>query len=247
MIEIRKIAKTYIAKSEENAALRGVDLTIDDGDIFGIIGKSGAGKTTLLRILAQLERPTSGTVLVNGAQVASPGILLNDRSIKKRIGIVFQNYDLLNQETVAENVAFPLRIRGIHKDVRMAKVKELLSLVGLSEKFAAYPAQLSGGQKQRIAIARALATDPDLLLLDEPTSALDSVATKAILDLLQKINGERHVTILIITHEIGVVRRICQRVAVIDEGKIVEEGRVEEVFEMPKSPITKLLIGFKGA
>jgi len=247
MIEIKNIAKTYSAKSEENVALRDISLTINDGEIFGIIGKSGAGKTTLLRILAQLETPSAGTVTVQGIPVANAHGLTNDREVKKHIGIVFQNYDLLNQETVADNIAFPLRIRGIAKEVRMRKVKELLGLVGLSEKYAAYPAKLSGGQKQRVAIARALATDPDLLLLDEPTSALDSLATQSILDLLKKINQERHVTILIITHEIGVVRSVCHRVAVIDEGRIVEIDSVHVVFTKPNSPITQLLIGYQGA
>lgn len=244
MIVLSDLAKTYAQQTETNAALKGVSFEVRSGEIFGLIGKSGAGKTTLLRILAQLENPTFGYVDVNGVRIAGEGKHGGD-DVKRQLGIVFQNFDLLMQKTVAQNIAFPLQIRGVEKHERMRRVEELLKLVGLSEKRKAYPATLSGGQKQRVAIARALASDPSSLLLDEPTSALDSVTTQSILSLLKEINEKRQVTIVIITHEIGVVKSICQRVAVLDEGNIVEIGPVSDVFTTPQSPLTKLLLGAK--
>ena len=242
MIVLSNLSKTYAQQTENNAALKGVSFEVRSGEIFGLIGKSGAGKTTLLRILAQLEIPTSGYVDVNGIRIAGEGKHGGDE-VKRQLGIVFQNFDLLMQKTVEQNIAFPLQLRGIEKHERMRRVEELLKLVGLSDKGKAYPATLSGGQKQRVAIARALASDPSSLLLDEPTSALDSVTTRSILSLLKEINEQRKVTIIIITHEIGVVKSICQRVAVLDEGNIVEIGSVGEVFTRPQSPMTKLLLG----
>ncbi len=244
MIVLSNLSKTYAQQTEDNAALKGVSFEVRPGEIFGLIGKSGAGKTTLLRILAQLETPTSGYVDVNGVRIAGVGKHGGDE-VKRQLGIVFQNFDLLMQKTVEQNIAFPLQLRGIEKHERMRRVEELLKLVGLSDKAKAYPAMLSGGQKQRVAIARALASDPSSLLLDEPTSALDSVTTRSILSLLKEISEQRKVTIIIITHEIGVVKSICQRVAVLDEGNVVEIGSVSDVFTRPQSPMTRLLLGTK--
>lgn len=244
MIVLSNLSKTYAQQTEENAALKDVNLTIQEGEIFGLIGKSGAGKTTLLRILAQLETPTTGYVDVHGVRIAGEAKKGGDE-VKRQLGIVFQNFDLLMQKTVEQNVAFPLLLRGVEKHERMRRVVELLALVGLSDKAKAYPAQLSGGQKQRVAIARALASDPSSLLLDEPTSALDALTTQSILSLLKEINEKRHVTIIVITHEIGVVRSLCDRVAVLDEGHIVETGNILDVLNHPQSSITRMLLGAK--
>ena len=222
-----------------------MSLRVEDGDIFGIIGMSGAGKSTLLRCLSMLEKPTSGKIVLDGSDLAAlNGAQL--RAERRKMGIVFQGYNLLMQKTVAENVAFPLKLeKGFGKAAVAARVDELLELVGLADKAKAYPAQLSGGQKQRVAIARALATKPEILLCDEPTSALDPLTTKAMLGLLADINRKLGVTILIITHELSVVRRICGRVAVIGDGRVAESGTVDEVFQNPRSQVAKLLLSEK--
>ena len=241
MIKITNLSKTYHTYKDVEA-LKNINLTTEDGDIFGIIGRSGAGKSTLLRCIALLEMPTEGKIEVDGVDIST----LSGKELielRKRVGIIFQGYNLLMQRNVLRNVTFPLELSGMEKEKREKKAMELLKIVGLEDKAKAFPIQLSGGQKQRVAIARALANDPELLLCDEPTSALDSFTTKSILNLLKDINKNLGVSIVIITHEIGAVKAICNKVAVINEGSFVEEGTVEEVMEHPKSPVTKLLLG----
>lgn len=243
MIQIENLTKIFKGLEGDVAALQDVNLTIDTGDIFGIIGMSGAGKSTLLRCLCTLERPTSGHVLLDGTDLSS----LTGRALletRRRMGVVFQGYNLLMQRTVRQNVTFPLRMAGAGKTATEHRADELLSLVGLSEKAGSYPSQLSGGQKQRVAIARALATSPEVLFCDEPTSALDSLTTRSVLELLQDINRKLGVTIVIITHEIAVVKAICNKVAVIDASRFVEWGDTGPIFENPKSDITRMLLGF---
>lgn len=245
LIEIQHLTKVFGQGADRVTALEDVSLRVEDGDIFGIIGMSGAGKSTLLRCLSMLEKPTSGKIVLDGSDLAAlNGAQL--RAERRKMGIVFQGYNLLMQKTVAENVAFPLKLeKGFDKAAVAARVDELLELVGLADKAKAYPAQLSGGQKQRVAIARALATKPEILLCDEPTSALDPLTTKAMLGLLADINRKLGVTILIITHELSVVRRICGRVAVIGDGRVAESGTVDEVFQNPRSQVAKLLLSEK--
>lgn len=246
LIKIENLSKVFHDKNGDVAALNNVNLEIDDGDIFGIIGMSGAGKSTLLRCLSTLEKPTSGRVLLNGTDLSS----LSGKQLietRRRMGVVFQGYNLLMQRTVAKNVAFPLKLEKRPQDVINKRVKQLLELVGLSEKAESYPVQLSGGQKQRVAIARALATSPEVLFCDEPTSALDSFTTKAVLKLLSDINKKMGVTIVIITHEIAVVKSICNKVAVIDASHFVEWGKTSDVFSNPKTEITRLLLGYGDA
>ncbi len=244
MIEIKHLSKTFSTRKNEVHALKDIDITIDRGDIFGIIGISGAGKSTLLRCLSGLETPTGGDIAIEGRSII--GIKGSELTrIRREMGVVFQGYNLLMQKTVAENIAFPLRINGYSKQDIDSRVKELLKIVDLEDKWKSYPSQLSGGQKQRVAIARALATQPKILLCDEPTSALDPLTTKQVLGLLQEINEKLSVTVIIITHEIGVVRRICNRLAVIAEGTIAESGDVKEVFASPKAEATRLLLGYE--
>jgi D-methionine transport system ATP-binding protein len=245
LIEIQHLTKVFGQGADRVTALEDVSLRVEDGDIFGIIGMSGAGKSTLLRCLSMLEKPTSGKIVLDGSDLAAlNGAQL--RAERRKMGIVFQGYNLLMQKTVAENVAFPLKLeKGFDKAAVAARVDELLELVGLADKAKAYPAQLSGGQKQRVASARALATKPEILLCDEPTSALDPLTTKAMLGLLADINRKLGVTILIITHELSVVRRICGRVAVIGDGRVAESGTVDEVFQNPRSQVAKLLLSEK--
>jgi D-methionine transport system ATP-binding protein len=243
MIEIRNLTKIYPAtgSSPMVRALDQVNLTIDTGDIFGIIGLSGAGKSTLIRCINLLERPTEGEILVDGLDVAK--LNAHDlRAFRSRFGMVFQDYNLFMQRTVARNIAFPLEISGIPAPDRAARVTELLELVGLSDKANAYPAQLSGGQKQRVSIARALATHPEFLLCDEPTSALDSLTTTSILNLLSDINRKLGVSIIIITHETSVVRRICRHMAVLSENRILETGAVTDLVANPQSALTRQLL-----
>ena len=245
MIRIENLTKVFHSASGEVTALRGVSFDIEDGDIFGIIGMSGAGKSTLLRCLSMLERPTEGRVLLDGVDLAS----LRGKQLlaaRRRMGVVFQEYHLLMQKSVRQNVAFPLRLAGVPRAERDAKVERLLELVGLADKADAYPAQLSGGQRQRVAIARALATDPQVLLCDEPTSALDPLTTRQVLELLREVNHRLGVTIVVITHEIAVVREICNKVAVIDAAQFAEGGRTDEIFARPRSSITRLLLGVEG-
>lgn len=241
MIRIENLSKIYPGKDSVQA-LSDISLTVEPGDIFGVIGMSGAGKSTLLRTIALLEPPTAGHIYIGGAD---PYALPEARrvALRRQIGVIFQGYNLLMQRTVGKNVAFPLELTHMPKPEADERVAELLALVGLSDKAQAYPSQLSGGQKQRVAIARALANRPQILLCDEPTSALDSLTTRSILDLLTQINRELGVTILIITHETGVIRAICNKVAVIDNSVLAEQGETANILSRPQSNITRLLLG----
>ena len=241
MIELKHLGKTYRTDDKEIVALEDINLTIQDGEIFGIIGLSGAGKSTLVRCINLLERPTSGEVLVDGKSLTalSRAELLK---LRQSIGMIFQSFNLLEQRNVLQNVCFPLEIAGVSRSEARKRARELLSLVGLSDRESSYPSQLSGGQKQRVAIARALATNPKYILCDEATSALDPTTTHAILELLRQINETLGVTIVVITHEMKVIDQICDRVAVIDHSHIAEEGRVSEVFTNPRSEIARDLI-----
>ena len=243
MITVSHLTKIFEGDGARVTALDDVSLAIGKGEIYGIIGMSGAGKSTLLRCLTLLEKPTSGEILLYGQNLAAlSGAAL--RTARRGMGVVFQGYNLLMQKTVAENVAFTLKLeKGYDKKAVSARVAELLELVGLAGRAKAYPAQLSGGQKQRVAIARALATKPGILLCDEPTSALDPLTTKSMLSLLTDINRKLGVTILIITHELSVVRAVCTHVAVISEGRLAESGAVADVFDRPQSSVTKSLLG----
>ena len=234
MIEIRDLGKSFPSKNGEVTALEGVNLSICRGEIYGIIGMSGAGKSTLVRCMNFLERPSQGSVMVDGQDLMNLGSR-ELATLRKSVAMVFQHFNLLMQKSVVDNVLFPLKISGVPKGRAMEKAHELLNLVGLSDKANAYPAQLSGGQKQRVAIARALATEPKVLLCDEATSALDPITTRSILHLLKDINKNLGLTIVIITHEMAVIREICTRVAVMENARLVEEGAVEEVFAHPKS------------
>ena len=238
MIQLKNIVKTYAGDVH---ALRGIDLSIERGSIYGIIGLSGAGKSTLIRCINMLERPTSGAVLVDGRdlmQVSESEL----REERRHIGMIFQHFNLLSSATVYDNVAFPLRLAGKSAEEIRPKVTELLTLVGLGDKANAYPSHLSGGQKQRVGIARALAGDPKVLLCDEATSALDPQTTKSILALIRDINRRMGLTVVVITHEMQVIKDICDRVAVLDGGIIAEEGDVVDVFTAPQQPITKEFI-----
>ncbi len=241
IIQIQNVTKTFTGKDNQVEALKGITLDIGKGDIYGIIGMSGAGKSTLVRCLNFLERPTTGTVLVEGRDLSA----MSGKELRKTrtgIAMIFQHFNLLMQRSVLDNVCFPMEIVGVKRADARKRAKELLEIVGLAEKAASYPAQLSGGQKQRVAIARALANNPKILLCDEATSALDPTTTKSILQLLQKINKEFGITIVIITHEMAVVQEICSHVAIIDNGNLAEYGTVEEVFTSPKSPAAKKLV-----
>lgn len=240
MIRIKNLSKTF-DKSCNVDALKNVNLSIEAGDVCGVIGMSGAGKSTLLRCIAMLETPSSGSIEIDGKDIFSlKGKELLD--LKKSLGVVFQGYNLLMQRSIRQNIAFPLELIKMPKDQIAKRVDELLCLVGLSDKAEEYPSQLSGGQRQRVAIARALASNPKVLLCDEPTSALDPLTTRSILKLLREINRTLGVTIVIITHEIGVVRSICNKVAVIDAGEIAESGLTKEVFAVPQSQAAKQLL-----
>lgn len=240
MIEIKNLSKTFEGSSQVNA-LKGINLSVEDGKICGIIGMSGAGKSTLLRCISMLEQPTSGRIEIDGQDIFQlKGAQL--LKFKKSLGVVFQGYHLLMQRTIRGNIAFPLELLKTPKTEIDRRVDELLELVGLSDKGEDYPSQLSGGQCQRVAIARALASEPKVLLCDEPTSALDPLTTRSILKLLEEINRRLGVTILIITHEIGVVRSICSQVAVIDGGTIAEQGETAQVFANPQSQATRQLL-----
>ena len=238
MIELKNISKTFDDSDMKVNAVQNVNLTIDDRNIFGIIGFSGAGKSTLVRCINLLERPTSGEVIIDGQDLTklSAGEL---RKARKKIGMIFQHFNLMPSRTIFGNVAYPLKGSGLTKAQIKEKVHELLKLVGISEKENAYPSQLSGGQKQRVAIARALANDPKILLCDEATSALDPQTTKSILRLLQELNKTLGITVVVITHEMAVVKEICNRVAVMEHGKVVEEGEVFSVFAAPKEQLTR--------
>lgn len=241
MIELKSLSKVYNGRAGEVVAIKDINLTIEDGDIFGIIGLSGAGKSTLIRCVNFLEKPTSGQVIFDGTDL---GAISKKELLKQRqkMSMIFQNFNLLSQRTALDNICYPLEIAGVSKKEARARAKELLKVVGLEDKAKAYPVQLSGGQKQRVAIARALATNPSVLLCDEATSALDPNTTAQILSLLKEINEKMGVTIIVITHEMKVIEQICNKVAVIDKSRIVEEGPVKEVFTSPKSQIAKQLI-----
>ncbi|MBR2524137.1 MAG: ATP-binding cassette domain-containing protein [Clostridiales bacterium] len=239
--ELKNVYKTYRNDGKEFTALKDVSLNVVEGEIFGIIGMSGAGKSTLVRTLNRLEDVTGGTVEFYGRDLAglSAGQL---RKVRHSISMIFQGFNLLQQRTVIENVEQPLRISGIPRKKRKEIAREMLRVVGLEEKEKVFPARLSGGQRQRVAIARALASDPKVLLCDEATSALDPKITGEILELLQKINRERGLTIIIITHEMSVVEKICDRVAIIDDGELAEIGDVKEVFRQPRSRAARKLV-----
>lgn len=240
-ILIQDVSKTFETKDGSVQALNHVSLSIETGDIYGIIGMSGAGKSTLVRCMNFLEVPSEGKVLIDGKSLSefSPKELRKER---EKIGMIFQHFNLLMQKNVLENVCFPLYIQGKKKAETRAKALELLEIVGLADRAKAYPAQLSGGQKQRVAIARALASDPQILLCDEATSALDPQTTSSILELLQDINQKFGITIVIITHQMSVVREICTHVAIMKDGEVKEQGLVEEIFSHPKSQVAKELI-----
>lgn len=241
MIELKHLSKVYINGQTKVEAIRDINLTIEDGDIFGIIGLSGAGKSTLIRCINFLERPTEGQVIFDGVDL---GTITHRELLKKRqsMSMIFQSFNLLSQRTALGNICYPLEISGVDKKEARERARELLKVVGLADKEKSYPVQLSGGQQQRIAIARALATNPKVLLCDEATSALDPNTTSSILELLKEINRSMGVTIIVITHEMKVIEQICNKVAVIDNSRIVEEGPVTEVFTAPKSQIAKQLI-----
>ncbi len=230
MISIRNLSKTFEIKGAKVEALKDINLAINDGDIYGIIGMSGAGKSTLVRCINMLEKPTEGAVEIDGRDLTK----MNDRElreIRKEVTMIFQKFNLLMQRNCLKNVMFPLEIAGIPKKAAKEKALELLEIVGLADKAAAYPAQLSGGQQQRVAIARALATNPKVLLCDEATSALDPQTTLQILELIRDINHRLGITVVIITHQMNVVTDVCNRVAVLANGRITEEGTVEEIFK----------------
>ena len=241
MIEFKHLSKRFSSASGMIDALQDVNLSIADGDIFGVIGFSGAGKSTLLRMVNRLEDPTEGEVLINGVNILAQS---HDelRRMRKKIGMVFQQFNLLESRTVYENVALPLILNKTDAVQMERTVTTLLQFVGLSDKKDAYPSQLSGGQKQRVGIARALSTNPSILLCDEATSALDPVATEQILQLLKRINKELGITILIVTHEIDVIQKMCNRVAVMELGRVVEQGSVLDVFSDPQKEITKRFV-----
>ena len=241
MIELKYLSKTFQMKDGAVKALQNINLTIPDGSIYGIIGMSGAGKSTLVRCINLLERPTGGSVVIDGVamETLSPASL---RKRRREITMIFQQFNLLMQRTCLRNIMFPMELAKVPKEKAEARARELLELVGLPDKAEAYPAQLSGGQKQRIAIARALATDPKVLLCDEATSALDPQTTNSILRLLKQLNRQLGLTVVVITHEMAVVKEICSRVAVMEHGKVAEEGEVFSIFAAPKQPITQSFI-----
>ena len=246
MIELRHISKTFPTADGHVDALRDINLTIRDGDIYGIIGMSGAGKSTLVRTINMLERPSEGSVLIDGVEMEnlSPAEL---RAQRQKIAMIFQHFNLLMQRNCLDNVAFPLELAGQKKSEARAQARELLALVGLPEKEKSYPAELSGGQKQRVAIARALATRPKILLCDEATSALDPNTTRSILSLVADINRSLGITVIVITHQMSVVQEICRRVAILDGGEIAEEGTVGDVFTSPRSEAARRLVFPNGA
>ncbi|QHS23150.1 methionine ABC transporter ATP-binding protein [Virgibacillus sp. MSP4-1] len=242
MISIKNLSKIYKSKNRDDVtAVDHIDLSINQGEIFGVIGYSGAGKSTFIRLLNRLEEPTDGKIIMNEKDMTN----LSNKELRKerqKIGMIFQHFNLLWSRTVFDNIAFPLEIAGIPKEQRKSKVQELIELVGLAGREDYYPSQLSGGQKQRVGIARALANDPKVLLCDEATSALDPQTTDDILDLLVSINQKLGLTIIVITHEMHVIKKICQQVAVMDNGKVIEQGEVLEVFMHPKEKTTRRFV-----
>ena len=246
MIRIEHLYKTYHADDPErrHEALKDINLTIDDGEVYGIIGESGAGKSTLVRTINLLERPSQGSIVIDGNDITGyTGKQLLD--LRKNIGMIFQHFSLFAQRTVLGNVMFPMEVRGQKKDEAQKRALELLDMVGLADRADNYPSQLSGGQQQRVAIARALANEPSIMLCDEATSALDTMTTKQILKLLHRVNKELGVTIILITHSMTVAEAICDRVAVIENGEIVEEGPTKDVFAHPQSHMARALLGLE--
>ena len=245
MIELKHVSKTFDSDSGGVDALKDVSLTIEDGDIYGIIGMSGAGKSTLVRCINLLEKPTAGEVVVDGQRLdtMTPAQL---RAARREITMIFQRFTLLMQRTCLQNVCFPMELSGVKKADAVRRAKELLELVGLPDKAQAYPAQLSGGQQQRIAIARALATQPKVLLCDEATSALDPNTTHQILELIRDINQKLGITVVVITHQMSVVEEICDSVAILDGGVVVEQGEVREIFANPKTAAARRLVAPNG-
>ena len=246
MIQIKNLCKTYDGAAGKVTALNNIDLTVNDGEIYGIIGMSGAGKSTLVRCINMLERPTSGDIVIDGVSMTSlsPAQL---REARRNITMIFQGFNLLMQKNCLKNVCFPMELAGVPKDKAAKRAAELLEMVGLPDKAQAYPAQLSGGQQQRVAIARALATDPKVLLCDEATSALDPNTTHSILGLIREINRRLGITVIVITHQMSVVEEICTHVAILDNGEIVEKGAVGTVFASPKSAAARRLVFPNGA
>lgn len=245
MIELKNLTKTFQTADGAVEALKDVTLSVNDGDIYGIIGMSGAGKSTLVRCINMLERPTAGQVLIDGTDMGSLS-QKQLRDMRRNITMIFQGFNLLMQRTCLKNICFPLELAGMKKADAKKKAMELLEIVGLPDKANAYPAQLSGGQQQRIAIARALATEPKVLLCDEATSALDPKTTHSILELIKDINRKLGITVIVITHQMSVVEEICNRVAILDGGVVVEEGTVNEIFSAPKSDAAKRLVFPEG-
>ncbi len=241
MIEIKGLSKTFQTADGKVEALSDINLTIEDGDIYGIIGMSGAGKSTLVRCINMLERPTEGTVIIDGTDMTK----LSAKQLREKrrsITMIFQQFNLLMQRNCLKNICFPMELEGVKKSEAKKRAKELLEIVGLPDKALSYPAQLSGGQQQRIAIARALATNPKVLLCDEATSALDPNTTHSILELIRDINKKLGITVVVITHQMSVVEDICRSVAILDQGKVVEQGRVSDIFANPQSHAAKKLV-----
>lgn len=245
MIEIKNVSKTFKSDSGTFEALKNVSLTIEDGDIFGIIGMSGAGKSTLVRTINMVEKPTSGSVIIDGVDVGKLS-KKGRRLLRREITMIFQGFNLLLQRNCLKNVCFPLELEGMKKSEAKKKAMDLLDLVGLKDKAYAYPSRLSGGQQQRVAIARALATNPKVLLCDEATSALDPSTTNSILDLIRDINNKLGITVVFITHQMSVVENICKNVAILDNGEVVEQGAVSEIFAHPKSKAAQRLVFPEG-
>ena len=246
MIELKHVSKVFETAGGRVEALKDISLTIPDGDVYGIIGMSGAGKSTLVRCINMLERPTSGEVIVNGKRLdtMSPA---QRRAARRDITMIFQRFNLLMQRNCLDNVCFPMELAGVSRREAASRAQELLETVGLPDKAKAYPAQLSGGQQQRVAIARALATNPKVLLCDEATSALDPKTTRQILELIGDINKKLGITVVIITHQMSVVKEVCNHVAILDDGEVVEEGLVSAVFSAPKSAAARHLVFPRGA
>ncbi|AQW22248.1 methionine ABC transporter ATP-binding protein [Lentilactobacillus curieae] len=241
MITFKNVSKQYNTKDGDLVAVNDVNIKVDDGQIFGIVGYSGAGKSTLVRMLDGLEAPTSGEIDINGTNIASLyGSAL--RKQRQKVGMIFQHFNLLWSRTVIKNVMLPLEIAGVSKPERIKRARHLIELVGLQGRENSYPSELSGGQKQRVGIARALANDPEILISDEATSALDPDTTNEVLDLLLKINKEMNLTILLITHEMHAITKVCDAVAVMDNGSVVEQGSVFEVFRNPQADVTKKFV-----
>lgn len=241
-IEVKQLYKTFHTKKQDIEVLKGIDLSVEKGEIYGIVGFSGAGKSTLVRCINRLEEPDSGSVRIGDKEITALGkAQLNEQ--RRKIGMIFQQFNLFDSMTVAQNIAYPLKLTGTSSKEADARVEEMLALVGLTEKKNAYPGELSGGQKQRVGIARALANRPDVLLSDEATSALDPQTTLSVLDLLKEINKKLGLTIILITHELEVIKYTCHRMAVMEDGKILEKGPVRDIFQNPECATARNFIG----